>query len=149
MAKRNKTDYIIVHCTATRPSMDIGLTEVDAWHRHRGFFGCGYQLIIRRDGIVENGRTLDDVGAHAKGYNHNSIGIALVGGVTEDDVNISENNFTDIQFDVLADVITTLQLSYGDLEVLGHRDLPDVNKDCPAFDVREWLTTDVSEWLTK
>jgi|TARA_R110002072_G_scaffold50817_4_gene136389 N-acetylmuramoyl-L-alanine amidase len=148
MAKRNKTEYLIIHCTATKPSMDIGLTEVDAWHRHRGFFGCGYQFIIRRDGVVENGRSIGDVGAHAKGYNHNSIGIALVGGVTEDDVSISENNFTEIQFDVLSDVITTLQLSYGDIQVLGHRDLPDVKKDCPAFDVKEWLH-DVGEWLPK
>jgi|TARA_R110002033_G_scaffold33439_5_gene70733 N-acetylmuramoyl-L-alanine amidase len=148
MAKRNKTEYLIIHCTATKPSMDIGLTEVDAWHRHRGFFGCGYQLIIRRDGVVENGRNIGDVGAHAKGYNHNSIGIALVGGVTEDDVSISENNFTEIQFDVLSDVITTLQLSYGDIQILGHRDLPDVKKDCPAFDVKEWLH-DVGEWLPK
>jgi N-acetylmuramoyl-L-alanine amidase len=148
MAKRNKTEYLIIHCTATKPSMDIGLTEVDAWHRHRGFFGCGYQLIIRRDGVVENGRNIGDVGAHAKGYNHNSIGIALVGGVTEDDVSISENNFTEIQFDVLSDVITTLQLSYGDIQILGHRDLPDVKKDCPAFDVKEWLHDD-GEWLPK
>ena len=148
MAKRNKTEYLIIHCTATKPSMDIGLTEVDAWHRHRGFFGCGYQLIIRRDGVVENGRNIGDVGAHAKGYNHNAIGIALVGGVTEDDVSISENNFTEIQFDVLSDVITTLQLSYGDIQILGHRDLPDVKKDCPAFDVKEWLH-DVGEWLPK
>ena len=148
MAKRNKTEYLIIHCTATKPSMDIGLTEVDAWHRHRGFFGCGYQLIIRRDGVVENGRNIGDVGAHAKGYNHNSIGIAMVGGVTEDDVSISENNFTEIQFDVLSDVITTLQLSYGDIQILGHRDLPDVKKDCPAFDVKEWLHDD-GEWLPK
>ena len=77
MAKRNKTEYLIIHCTATKPSMDIGLTEVDAWHRHRGFFGCGYQLIIRRDGVVENGRNIGDVGAHAKGYNHNSIGMSF------------------------------------------------------------------------
>ena len=23
-------------------------------------------------------------------------------------------------------------------EVLGHRDFPDVKKDCPCFDVKEW-----------
>jgi len=139
MAERSSTDYIVIHCTATRPSMDIGFAEVDAWHRHRGFLGCGYQIIIRRDGTIEEGRDIDDVGAHAKGFNHNSIGIALVGGVTEDDVAISENNFTDIQFDTLSNVVTTLQLSYPDVEVLGHRDLPDVTKDCPAFDVKEWM----------
>jgi N-acetylmuramoyl-L-alanine amidase len=140
MAKRKKTDFIIVHCTATKPSMDIGFTQVDAWHRHRGFLGCGYQIIIRRDGTMEDGRHIDDVGAHARGYNHNSIGISMVGGVTEDDVNISENNFTPVQFDTLSDLITTLQLTYPDTEVLGHRDLPDVQKDCPSFDVKEWLS---------
>jgi N-acetylmuramoyl-L-alanine amidase len=120
--------------------MDIGFTEVDAWHRHRGFLGCGYQIIIRRDGTIEEGRQIDSVGAHARGFNHKSIGIALVGGVTEDDIKISENNFTPEQFSTLADVVTTLQLTYPDTEVLGHRDLPDVQKECPAFDVREWLS---------
>jgi len=140
MANRSSTDYIVIHCTATKPSMDIGFTEVDAWHRHRGFLGCGYQIIIKRDGTLEEGRPIDAVGAHARGFNHKSIGIALVGGVTEDDVKVSENNFTPEQFSTLADVVTTLQLTYPTAEVLGHRDLPDVQKDCPSFDVREWLS---------
>ncbi len=139
MAKRSSTDYIVIHCTATRPSMDIGLTEVDAWHRHRGFLGCGYSIIIKRDGTTEEGRHIDAVGAHARGYNHRSIGIALVGGVTEDDISIAENNFTPEQFDTLSNVITTLQLTYPDTEVVGHRDLPDVKKSCPSFDVKKWL----------
>jgi N-acetylmuramoyl-L-alanine amidase len=27
---------------------------------------------------------------------------------------------------------------HPDAEVLGHRDLPNVNKDCPCFDARAW-----------
>ena len=30
---------------------DVGRAEVDAWHRHRGFFGVGYHYIIKRDGV--------------------------------------------------------------------------------------------------
>ena len=30
-------------------------------------------------------------------------------------------------------------VSYPDAEILGHRDLPNVHKDCPAFDVKRWL----------
>ena len=26
-----------------------------------------------------------------------------------------------------------------DAEILGHRDLPNVHKDCPSFDVKRWL----------
>ena len=58
---RKTTDYIIIHCTATRPSQDIGFEEVNNWHRARGWIGCGYHFIIKRDGKIEDGRTTDAV----------------------------------------------------------------------------------------
>ena len=139
MANRSGTDYIVVHCTATRPSMDIGRVEVDAWHRHRGFLGIGYHYIIRRDGVVEVGRSEEAIGAHAKGYNSTSVSIALVGGVTEDDVQVAEDNFTSDQLEALYELVTDLQKKYPDAQVLGHRDLKGVTKECPSFDVRDWL----------
>ena len=51
----------------------------------------------------------------------------------------AENNFTPQQFESLAEVLDELCGRYPDAEVLGHRDLPDVQKECPAFDVRGWL----------
>lgn len=143
MAKRSSTELIVIHCTATRPSMDVGRVEVDAWHRHRGFLGIGYHYVIRRDGLLEEGRGSDEIGAHAKGFNHNSISIALVGGVTEDDVSISENNYTDEQWDALAALVSRLTELYPEAEVLGHRDLPNVSKDCPAFYVKEWAAENI------
>ena len=44
---------IIVHCSATRPGLDIGVDEIDRWHRERGFHGVGYHAVIRRNGVVE------------------------------------------------------------------------------------------------
>jgi N-acetylmuramoyl-L-alanine amidase len=122
--------------------MDIGLTEVDAWHRHRGFLMVGYHYIIKRDGLLETGRDADAVGARARGFNSTSISVSLVGGVTEKDVAISENNFTDAQWVTLEALIKQLTELYPDAEVLGHRDLPNVSKDCPAFDVEAW-------WMNK
>ena len=29
---RDKTNYIVVHCAATKPSMDIGAAEIRKWH---------------------------------------------------------------------------------------------------------------------
>ena len=82
MAKRKKTDLIILHCAATKPSMDIDISTIDEWHRKRGFFSCGYHFVITRSGKLQEGRQLHDIGANAKGFNHRSIGICLVGGVT-------------------------------------------------------------------
>jgi len=142
MAKRSgEVEQIVVHCTATRPSQNIGVADIDAWHRHRGFLGCGYHIIIKRDGTIEHGRELDEVGAHARGFNHSSLSVALVGGVTEDDVKKSEMNFTDIQFTVLREVLTELTTAHPTAQVLGHRDLPNVQKDCPSFDVKKWLNS--------
>jgi len=138
MAKRSSTELIVIHCTATRPSMDVGRVEVDAWHRHRGFLGIGYHYLIRQNGLLEEGRDSEQVGAHARGFNATSISVAMVGGVTEKDVTISEDNFTDEQWVTLKALIERLTELYPDAEVLGHRDLPNVSKDCPAFDVKTW-----------
>ena len=38
---RYDTKFIVVHCSATRPSQDIGAKEIDRWHRERGFMKIG------------------------------------------------------------------------------------------------------------
>lgn len=131
-------DYLVVHCSATPPSMDIGATEIRRWHRERGWFDIGYHVIVRRDGSTENGRPLDRPGAHARGFNHLSLGICLVGGVQEADKKTAENNFTTEQFAVLRTLLNDLRNEYPKALVVGHRDLPNVRKACPSFDVIEW-----------
>jgi N-acetylmuramoyl-L-alanine amidase len=139
MAKRKETKYIAVHCAATPAGMDIGVKEIDRWHRQKGFLKVGYHFVIRRTGQIELGRDEDEIGAHVQGYNAVSIGVCLVGGVDADDVSKAENNFTKEQFSTLRTLLERLQIQYPDAEVLGHRDFPDVAKACPSFDVRAWL----------
>jgi len=132
---------LVIHCTATPPSADIGLAEVDDWHWQRGWrspsgIHCGYHYIIRRDGRVELGRPEHEQGAHAKRYNHNSLAIALVGGV--DANNRPENNFTGAQMKALRELADRIAEDYPGITVLGHRDLPGVAKECPCFDVKSW-----------
>ena len=99
----------------------------------------GYNYVVRRNGTVEVGRPEDESGAHARGYNHKSIGIALVGGCTEDDVKVAENNFTSEQWESLDTLVRGLKVNYPKAKVLGHRDLEGVTKECPSFDVQSWL----------
>lgn len=138
---REKTDFIAVHCAATRPSQDIGAAEIDRWHRQRGFKCIGYHYVIRRDGTVEEGRPVEQIGAHVENWNSVSVGVCLVGGVSEKDVNVVENNFTAKQFVTLEKLLTDLKAKYPKAVIQGHRDFPHVAKACPSYDVKAWLKT--------
>lgn len=132
---RQQTDLVVIHCSATPPSMDVGAKEIDRWHRERGWLEIGYHIVIRRSGEVEYGRKLDAIGAHVKGHNKNSIGVCLIGGVDEN--HQPENNFTYPQRNALKGVLSVIGERYGDVEVVGHNELSD--KACPSFQVSEWL----------
>jgi len=133
-------DTIIIHAAATPPSMDIGAKEIDRWHRDppRLWSRIGYHYVIRRNGLVEDGRPLSVPGAHAAGHNDHSIGICLVGGLSEEKRE-PENNFTEEQFTALSILLEDLTDDFSELKIIGHRDV-NPHKDCPCFDVAEWLS---------
>lgn len=130
-------DHIVIHCSATRESQDIGAADIDRWHRQRGYLKIGYHFVIRRNGGVEKGRALNEPGAHARGWNHRSIGICLAGGVAPNG-KTPEDNFTVAQWDALKQLLGELRALYPDTDIVGHRDLPGVAKACPCFDVGTW-----------
>jgi N-acetylmuramoyl-L-alanine amidase len=130
--------HIVVHCSATPPSVHVDARVIDRWHRQKGWLMIGYHWVIKRDGGVEQGRQPDQPGAHVEGFNDKSIGICLAGGVAEKD-GTPDNNFTWEQFSSLRSVIAGARILYPKAEVVGHRDMPGVRKACPSFDVREWL----------
>lgn len=146
---RETTDLIVVHCSATGPTADIGVAQITQWHKQRGFDTVGYHYVIRRNGTVETGRRESEIGAHVRGHNANSIGVCLAGGV--DARGKPENNFTPRQFSALETLLRELKGRYPHARILGHRDLsPDKNSDgritpdefikaCPSFDVAQWL----------
>lgn len=134
---RKNTKYIVIHCAATKPSMDIGVREISQWHQQQGWLAVGYHFIIRRNGEIEVGRDIEAVGSHVKGFNHESVGICLVGGV--DAALKPEDNFTPEQMAVLDGLIFKIKAEhYPDAQVVGHRDL-DPKKACPGFSVEQWL----------
>lgn len=138
MSIRQATNFIVIHCSATPPNMDIGRDEIDEWHKDRGWSGIGYHFVIRRNGDIEIGRPHATVGAHARGFNGSSVSVCIVGGVSK--LQDPEDNFTDDQWTTLAYLVVALHVHYPTAEVLGHRDLPNVAKACPSFDAPAWWT---------
>jgi len=147
--QERRIDQIIIHCSATRATQDIGVKTLREWHttpkpQGRGWLDVGYHYVIRRSGKAELGRDLDndgfvddEIGAHAFGWNSHSIGICLIGGVAQDG-QTPEPNFTDAQMAALGAMILTLKQRYPNARVMGHRDTG-ANKACPSFDVAKWL----------
>ena len=138
MAQRKSTDYIIIHCSATRPSQDVGVKEIRNWHRAEGYLDIGYHAVIRRDGTIEYGRKPLEIGAHAKPWNSISYGVCLVGGVMEENPKKAENNFTPAQWQALKSHAERLRVMFPAATIIGHRDVPGVKKDCPCFDAKQW-----------
>ena len=132
-----KIDKIIIHCSATPPSLDIGAGDIRRWHMEppNNWSDIGYHLVITRDGDVEEGRPMDVTGAHVRGHNKGSIGICLVGGVNN--TMMPEDNFTKAQWKSLTSVLRILKADYKNATIHGHNEFSD--KACPSFDVQHEL----------
>lgn len=134
---KREVNRIIIHCSYTPPSMDIGAETIRDWHvNDNGWTDIGYHYVIRRDGTVEDGRPVERMGAHVRGHNRDSIGICMVGGMSEEGGD--DCNFTHWQWESLFDLINDLEITFGRLDIRGHREF-DSNKTCPTFDVQAWV----------
>ena len=124
-----KINLIIIHCSASDNPNHDNIEEIRSWHvNQRGWRDVGYHYFIRKNGRVERGRGEDEIGAHCKGYNRNSLGICLSG----------RSKFTEQQFLSAAKLVKELLEKYG-LEykdVLPHNNFTD-RKTCPNFEVEE------------
>ena len=76
-----KIHLIVIHCSATRADKELTAFDLDTMHRRRGFNGTGYHYYIRKDGTTHLTRPVERIGAHAKGFNAESIGICYEGGL--------------------------------------------------------------------
>ena len=128
-----KIDEIIIHCTATLPGSRVGVAEVRAAHRARGFCDIGYHYLVLPDGTVEAGRREERSGAHCLGHNRRSIGVAYVGGL--DASGRPADTRTPEQKKALAALVAELLSRYPSATIHGHREF--AAKACPCFDVAE------------
>ena len=122
---------IIVHCTATAEGKDFKVSDIDRWHRAKGWDGIGYHKVVYLDGSVQQGRPDEKVGAHCIGHNQNSIGVVYVGGVASDGKTPKDTR-TPQQKAALRKLLTDLKRKYPNATIHGHRDF--ATKACPSFD---------------
>lgn len=127
--------YLVVHCSATPEGRNHTAKDIDAWHRQRGFDGIGYNYVIRLDGTIEEGRDVNKIPSHVKGYNKESIGICYIGGIDKNTLQPKDTR-TSAQKEALKKLLVELKKLYPQAEILGHRDFPNVAKACPCFNAK-------------
>lgn len=124
-----KITKIIVHCTATRVGRRVSVAEINAWHRARGFRCIGYHYVVGLDGSVSVGRPIEEIGAHCKGENAESVGIVYVGGL-DTDGNPADTRTAE-QRKSLRRLVATLCRRYPGSTVHSHNEF--AVKACPCF----------------
>lgn len=117
---------IVCHHPA-HPSWTIH--DIHNYHRDKlGWVGIGYNYFITFDGRIYEGRGRN-VGAHAQGYNTNTLGVCFQG-------NFDQQQMTDAQVKagawLIAQLIKNEGLTIND--VIGHRDINATS--CPGKNFR-------------
>ena len=123
---RPKTDMIVIHHVGV-PDGDTSAAAIHRAHLANGWAGIGYHYVIRKNGVIERGRPLAVVGAHAYGENYHTVGINVTG-------NFDKEVPTDAQMKSLTELVTALCRIYhidpGPATIVGHRDVN--STDCPG-----------------
>lgn len=141
---RTITTYIIIHHAAAMASVQ----DIHQWHLSQGWRGIGYHFYVRRDGTVYSGRPVDTVGAHAEGYNYNSVGICFEG-----DFEIMEP--TEAQYAAGRELVSYVRSLYPSALLIRHRDVnatlcPGSNFDMRQLVIEETQTQDDgSDWSSE
>jgi N-acetylmuramoyl-L-alanine amidase len=129
---------------------------IDQWHKERGWKGIGYHYVITNGfpnfidykedrifenliGQVETGRPLnsdkwldaDEIGAHAYGYNSDSIAICLI----HKDKPYNEKMLTSL-FILVKKLIELYDISVDN--VIGHYEIDKNKPQCPSIDMEKF-----------
>ncbi len=133
--KHDAVKLLIIHCSATRCNRPFSVENLISTGVAR-FGQPSYHYYIRRNGAIvpilpENVR-----GVHARHYNSCSLGICYEGGL--DDRGRSADTRTPAQRAALIALLRSLKLDYPNAEIVGHRELEGVHKDCPSFSCSEY-----------
>ena len=117
-------------------SPDVPASTIDAWHKERGFVPrgknplryIGYHYVIRKDGTVELGRSIDAQPTHCPGYN--TVGVLAVCLTGSDDLDWYP---TSAQYDSVVRLLKSFAIPPG--KIFGHRQLHPTS--CPGrLDIR-------------
>lgn len=144
---RLKTKYLIAHDSHTV----TGMLHLKEWlkvnGRVRGLLDIGFHFVIFEDGEMLSCRPLEVQGSHCHGFNAESIGVCLQGGLRHrpgedgETIKVHCDTFTEAQRDKLAGLHFWLEHQYPGIKLRAHSEMGHHAKTlgyhCPALDIEE------------
>ena len=130
----NKIKYIAVHCTGTNKFAEL-YSIMNYWKNVLKWKSPGYHFIIDRFGNITQLTSLNNSANGVKSYNLETIHVCYIGGVNMNGK--IEDTRTEEQKSALRTKISQLKNIYPSAIVQGHRDFPNVKKECPCFDAKK------------
>lgn len=133
---------VVLHHTNGAPeSLEAGdphaeaayVRRIQRGHFERGFDDIGYHFVIMPSGRIFLGRPTWAVGAHVKGHNADTVGIALAG-------DFNSQGPTPQAIGAIGHVRGKLIPAGTAVPLLGHSDL--AAKDCPGASLIHYLNAD-------
>ncbi|XP_039987267.1 peptidoglycan recognition protein 5 [Xiphias gladius] len=123
---------VIIHhtalpsCKSLKECKDHMLSIQRMHMTESGFDDIGYNFLVGRDGTVFEGRGWGVVGAHTKGNNHDSLGIAFMGNFN----NEAPSNKSILSVKRLLQSGVSQSFLHKEFALFGHKDLGDT--ECPG-----------------
>ena len=119
-------EYIVLHHSLTKDGQVVDWQAIRRYHKGLGWVDIGYYYGVENvNGEYEilKGRMDNQTGAHAIGFNHNSLGVCVIG-------NFDQAPPTEEQLDPTRRLIRSLMAAYNipASKVIGHRETYSLRK---------------------
>ncbi|CAK9812966.1 Peptidoglycan-recognition protein LB [Anthophora plagiata] len=136
------TPYVVIHhggiakyCYDEKACAAIVRSYQNYHLDDRGWFDIGYNFVVGEDGKAYEGRGWDFVGAHAPGYNTQSIGICVIGDFSD----FLPNGEALKTVHALINYGVSLGKIRGDYHLIGHRQVRSTL--CPGNEFYNYVKT--------
>lgn len=129
-------ENIVIHCTATAQTATVKSIK-KYWKDVMKWQLPGYHFLISPDGVLHILLPIEIPSNGVAGHNAKSIHMSYIGGVDRQQKGI--DNRTPAQITTMVLKIRELKKMFPNARILGHRDFPNVHKECPCFDVGKWV----------
>lgn len=159
--KHRWINNIVIHCTA-------GFGDIKSlqkfWKEEKKWRSPGYHIVVDLNGEAKNIHPFDLPSNGVQGHNFDSIHIAYIGGVDQNNYSKAKDTRTELQKHGLIHAINVVICYLNEhqpvknITIKGHRDFsPDRNgdgviapweriKECPSFDaIREYAS--IQRWI--
>lgn len=129
-----RVNLFVLHHTTGSYRGALSVQQIQAFHQgpERKWADVGYNFLVAPDGTVYEGRGWGFAGAHARGKNSESVGVAFIGDGSKEMPSAAKA--------AVLELLREAEERFGPLRTVGHRDVG--TTACPGDAIYAWWSSD-------